>query len=101
MKTRLKLENLIFARAAFLRVCVWGKNGAFCCSSTDALLRCCMELYNRFFAEENRTSYAEPAEYFWFDYFENTHFYRGGLVPFQVVECEFLLQKKINLLTKK
>ena len=96
MSTRLKLENLIFARAADLHATVWGKNGALACASTDGLLQSYLRVYNRFFAAENQAEYEEPEESFWANYFASTFFYRGGLIPFQSVKSEILVQEKIN-----
>lgn len=59
MSRKLELENLIFARAARLGVCVDGVRGGLRSASADACLQAYLNVYNAFFALQNRAEYLE------------------------------------------
>ena len=88
MKIRLKLENLIFFRAALLRTSIWSKQGALVTSCTDDLLIQLIALYNRFFALENACFFEEEKELLWGAYYAKQSPFWGGLIPWQEWEIE-------------
>lgn len=65
MSSRLKLENLIFYRAAYLDTLVEANNGFLVTRCPDPLLRAYILLYNQFFALENRRELASEQESVW------------------------------------
>lgn len=59
--TKIDLENLIFARAAFLHAEVDGVRGELVSVSPDICLQVMISVYNAFFADENRAFLGEDA----------------------------------------
>ncbi len=48
------LETLLYARAACAGAEVHAQNGRLCCGAPDEILQSLLNVYNRFFAGENR-----------------------------------------------
>ena len=95
MSSRLKLENLIFARAAWLRTEIFSQNGALFCARADALLRAWLQTYNAFFAAENRRRFGTFSSTYWADFCAQQEPYWGGLVPFQNTQSEIFFEQRL------
>ena len=101
MSTRLKLENLIFWRAAHLHVTVLGKNGHLLTTSQDAFLQALLQIYNGFFSSQNQRTFKEITRCLWLDYLMNQLPFQGGLIPFQESKNEIEIERYFTSLLKQ
>ncbi len=101
MFLRLKLENLIFARATFLHAQVYSKKGALMSCAEDNLLQRLLAVYNQFFMMENQLIFGEESVSIWDCYLQGTTPYGGDLIPFQELVGELIFQKKLNKFLKE
>ena len=101
MTTRLKLENLIFGRADYLQVPVFGKNGCLKTPCQDALLQALLKIYNRFFASQNRRRFREMSPCLWLDFLIQQSPFRGGLISFEEAKKEAYIESYFTSLFQK
>ena len=104
MKIRkIELENKIFAYAAYLKTPVYGVQGVLRVFGKNPYLRALTDVYNLFFAEENKAFCASEKEPDWQALFERQRVYLPLLkkpqgVPFLKIdflsEFAYLIGKK-------
>ena len=92
LSAKIDLENRIFARAARLSAPVDGVRGRLSSPADDAYLQALLNVYNRFFLDENRVLFLEEEPSLTWRYFKQERRFLPFLCPIKGVPffaCDF------------